>query len=327
MTFLDRIVTSVFDGVEYLLDASFYLFNKSMFGVLNAFEYLLDASFYLFDKSMKGIFNGFEYFLDFVPTIPSRIKNKICSYWPFVHLLNQDEKNSHLWDAISNDNTSKLQTFIHAGADITMTREGLNTLMRAVTNGHTQSVAILIKAGALPTVEALHYAYTMTEQLLKSLSPEIKAYSEITQLLLKSLSPEIIEAEFNHENTNPGLKKLIQMRLIEKINYELLIISNNKKHSPFNRLPAEILTLILSKNHPILTSKEILPAVNLFFKSIYETNEAPVIKEPILPAANSVPVIFSVTPSTNIPIENKPLVKIDNDAEIGKKPISSIDIN
>lgn len=309
MTFLDRIVTSVFDGVEYLLDASFYLFNKSMFGVLNAFEYLLDASFYLFDKSMKGIFNGFEYFLDFVPTIPSRIKNKICSYWPFVHLLNQDEKNSHLWDAISNDNTSKLQTFIHAGADITMTREGLTTLMRAVTNGHTQSVAILIKAGALPTVEALHYAYTMTEQLLKS------------------LSPEIIEAEFNHENTNPGLKKLIQMRLIEKINYELLIISNNKKHSPFNRLPAEILTLILSKNHPILTSKEILPAVNLFFKSIYETNEAPVIKEPILPAANSVPVIFSVTPSTNIPIENKPLVKIDNDAEIGKKPISSIDIN
>lgn len=224
---------------------------------------------YFFDKTITGLYNGLDRFFnatsnffDSIPTIPNKVKNKICSYWPFVYFLNQSEKNNLLLDAIDHNNIHQLKTMINAGANVNTSRMTTTALISAVLQNNIEIVTLLINNAAKPSIRSLHTAWE-------------NDYIEIVQCLLKALDPEIIEAEFNHAQTTPELKKFIKTFEEKKLQLELFTIySKNKSSSPFTQLPIEVLTFIFSENYRTLTPIQILNTIKLNFNNAYSTNES-----------------------------------------------------
>lgn len=258
MRFLSNIIMNILNGFDYLFVLPFRFLEKIITDVLNGLENFLNISFVLCNETIKQTINSFDHFFNFILTAP----NKMSSYWPFVYLLSQTEKNDQTLHAYRNNDPLKLQRLINAGVDIHALNDRHHILRDAAGSRFSKIVKILVAAGVQPKIQTVRDASE-------------DSYPEIVQCLLKALTTEQIEAEFNHHNTALRLKKSIEISQITKLQLELFtIFSKDKTLSPFTDIPIEILTLIFSKNYRTLTPTQVSDNIKLSVNNRYATNES-----------------------------------------------------
>ncbi len=226
---------------------------------------------------------------------------------------------------IKENNSNAIQDFIRTGANVNQFDSHSKTtpLIEAAASGYLQSVRGLIKAGAsLSLTDELHYRTPLEWAFFHG-------HSKVSTYLLDNMCPKDIEFQVKYKRSRfPGLNAFIQTHQIKKLQDELSDIFRRENGSTclLAALPFEILAEIFSQNYLTLTPITISENIRSMFNKINDVNKektpSPIrIDSPLLPKTISKPMIFST-----MPVENKHMVKIDND-DIVKKSTSNMKVN
>ena len=82
----------------------------------------------------------------------------MSTYWPFVNLLSQTEKNDQSLHAYRNNDPHKLQRLIDTGVNIHALNDRHDMLRNAAEAPFPKIVKILVATGVQPTIQDLRHA-------------------------------------------------------------------------------------------------------------------------------------------------------------------------